>query len=38
LTEEEIYAQLERSREHEEEGKLKDARKVSANARATTAF
>lgn len=34
LTEEEIYAQLERSRKHAEEGKLKDARQVSANVRA----
>ena len=34
LTEEEIYAQLESSRKHVEEGKLKDARQVSANVRA----
>ncbi len=34
LTEEEIYAQLEESRKHAEEGKLKDARLVSSNVRA----
>lgn len=34
LTEEEIYAQLERSRKHAEEGRLKDAKQVSANVRA----
>ena len=34
LTEEEIYAQLERSRKHAEEGKMKDARQVSSNVRA----
>ena len=32
--EEEIYAQLESARKHSEEGKLKDARQVSANVRA----
>lgn len=34
LTEEEIYAQLESSRKHSEEGKLKNARQVSINVRA----
>ena len=34
LTEEEIYAQLERSRKHAEEGKLKDAKRISSNVRA----
>ncbi len=33
LTEDEIYAQLERSRKHVEEEKLKDARQVSSNVR-----
>ena len=33
LTEEEIYAQLERSRKHAEEGKRKDARQISSNVR-----
>ena len=33
LIEEEIYAQLERSRKHAEEGKLKDARQISTNVR-----
>lgn len=34
LTEEEIYAQLERSRKHAEEGKLKEGRRVAENVRA----
>ena len=34
LTEEEIYAQLEKSRKHAEDGELKDARQVSSNVRA----
>ena len=34
LTEEEIYAQLERSRKHAEERKRKDARQVSSKVRA----
>ena len=34
LTEEEIYAQLERSRKHAEEGKLKDAKRISSIVRA----
>lgn len=34
LSEEEIYKQLELSRQHAEEGKVKDARMVSANVKA----
>lgn len=34
LSEEEIYSQLERSRKHAEEGRVKDARQVSSNVRA----
>lgn len=34
LTEEEIYAQLARSRKHAEDGNLKDARQISSNVRA----
>lgn len=33
LTEEEIYAQLARSRKHAEDGNLKDARQISSNVR-----
>jgi hypothetical protein len=34
LTEDEIYSQLEKAREHAVSGKMKDARQVSANVRA----
>jgi len=34
LTEEEIYSQLDISRKHADEGKLRDARQVSSNVRA----
>ena len=34
LTEEEIYAELGRSRKHSEEGKLKSAKLISSNVRA----
>ena len=34
LTEEEIYEQLAKSRKHEEEGKLKDAKQISSSVRA----
>lgn len=33
LTEEEIYEQLERSRQHADQGKLKNARQISTNVR-----
>ena len=33
LSEDEIYAQLEQARKHADEGKVKDARQVSANVR-----
>ena len=33
LTEEEIYAQLARSRKHAEDGNLMDARQISSNVR-----